>query len=122
MSVFKVRDAFLALTYEQQGWIVEEWMERKPAEPVAAPAAAPIGFVAAPKVSVVPAVRSRKVRTRRLVDPAHVEKIKEMIETGFTASEISRFMARHYPGIRSELAWEAQVRIATKSMKKALEV
>ena len=122
MSVFKVRDAFLALTYEQQAMIVDDWMERKPAEAVAAPVATSTGFAAAPKVSAIPAVRSRKVRTRRLVDPAHVEKIKEMIGTGFTASEISRFMARHYPGIRSELAWEAQARIANRSTKKASEV
>jgi len=114
MSVFKVRDAFLALTYEQQAMIVDDWMERTPIATAMAPSA--------PKVAAIPTARNRKTHTRRLFDPAHVAKICELAKSGLTASEIGRFMSKHYQGVRTHKAWELRAGEEIKQLKAKGEI
>jgi hypothetical protein len=102
MSVFKVRDAFLALSYEQQGWIVEEWMERKPAEAVEAPVA--------PKVAVTerPATNAATKYSRNGLeyDEREEEACDTLILQSYTNTEVAKWFSRNRQSQRTFGAWK----------------
>jgi hypothetical protein len=87
MSVFKVRDAFLALTYEQQAMIVEEWNECYAVE------AAVVSY--APKAS-----------GRIKFTASQTIKIRKAIRNGKSPDEIASSMAAAFPGERTYEAWK----------------
>jgi hypothetical protein len=101
MSVFKVRDAFLALTYEQQGWIVEEWMERKPAEAVAAPAAPKVAGMERPSTTQA----TEYTRDGMPYDEREIEACDTLILNGNNNEEAARWFDKNRPSQRTHKAW-----------------
>lgn len=101
MSVFKVRDAFLALTYEQQGWIVEEWMERKPTEAVVAPAAPKVAAAERPAKSQEPEYS----RDGLPYDEREDEACDALLLQGFNNEEAARWFDKNRPSQRTHEAW-----------------
>ena len=89
MSVFKVRDAFLALTYEQQAMIVEEWNECYAVE--------------AAVVSYAPKASGRiKFTTSQTI------KMRKAIRNGTSIDDIASKMESEFPGLRTYEAWKTK--------------
>ena len=101
MSVFKVRDAFLALSYEQQGWIVEEWMERKPAEAVAAPMAPKVAATERPSKPEV----TKYTRDGLPYDEREDEACDALLLQGFNNEQAARWFDTNRPSQRTHEAW-----------------
>jgi hypothetical protein len=101
MSVFKVRDAFLALTYEQQGWIVEEWMERKPAEAVVASSAPKVAAMERPAKSQEP----KYSRDGLPYDEREDEACDALLLKGANNEEAARWLDKNRPMHRTHEAW-----------------
>jgi len=89
VSVFKVRDAFLALTYEQQAMIVEEWNECYAVE--------------AAVVSYAPKALGRiKFTTSQTI------KMRKAIRNGTSIDDIASKMESEFPGQRTYEAWKTK--------------
>jgi hypothetical protein len=101
MSVFKVRDAFLALSYEQQAMIVDDWMERKPAEAVMASSA--------PKVAATerPATTQETMYSRDGLpyDEREAEACDTLLLQGFNNEQAARWFDTNRPSQRTHEAW-----------------
>jgi hypothetical protein len=102
MSVFKVRDAFLALSYEQQGWIVEEWMERKPAEAVMASSAPKAAAVERPSATQ----GTEYSRNGLEYDEREEEACDTLILQSYTNTEVAKWFSRNRPLQRTYGAWK----------------
>jgi hypothetical protein len=104
MSVFKVRDAFLALTYEQQAMIVDDWMERTPITTVMASSA--------PKISIAE-MRSQSEHVKRKkysrdgmpYDEQEAEACDALILQGYRNEETARWLSSNRPSQRTHNAW-----------------
>jgi hypothetical protein len=101
MSVFKVRDAFLALTYEQQAMIVDDWMERTPIATVMAPSA--------PKVAVAdPSKRYANAKYTRdglPYDERETEACDALLLNGYSKTRVADWFGRNRPNERTFGAW-----------------
>lgn len=101
MSVFKVRDAFLALTYEQQAMIVDDWMERTP---IATVMASP-----APKVAATERPLTNKAtkysRDGLPYDEREIEACDTLILNGNNNEEVARWFDKNRASQRTHKAW-----------------
>jgi hypothetical protein len=101
MSVFKVRDAFLALTYEQQAMIVDDWMERTPIATVMAPSA--------PKMETAcqqaDFKRNKYSRDGLPYDEQEAEACDALILQGYRNEEAARWLSKNRPSHRTHNAW-----------------
>ncbi len=102
MSVFKVRDAFLALTYEQQAMIVDDWMERTPIATVMAPSAPK---VAAAEKTLEPK-EPRYIRNGLEYDERESEACDTLILQSYTNTEVAKWFSRNRPSQRTFGAWK----------------
>jgi len=106
MNVFRVRDAFLALTYEQQAmivddWIVDEWMEGTPI--------ATVMVSSAPKVEAVDqqadSKRNKYSRDGMPYDQQEAEACDALILQGYRNEEAARWLSKNRPSHRTHNAW-----------------
>jgi hypothetical protein len=104
MSVFKVRDAFLALTYEQQAMIVDDWMERTPI--------ATVMVSSAPKVAATEQTPEPKepryihMRDGLPYDERESEACDTLILQSYTNTEVAKWFSRYRPSQRTFGAWK----------------
>ncbi len=101
MSVFKVRDAFLALTYEQQAMIVDDWMERTPIATVMAPSAPKVAAVERPAKTEV----TKYSRDGLPYDERETEACDALLLQGFNSEEAARWFDKNRPSQRTHAAW-----------------
>jgi hypothetical protein len=101
MSVFKVRDAFLALTYEQQAMIVDDWMERTPITTVMAQAAPKVAATERPAKPKEPEYS----RDGLPYDEREIEACDTLILNGNNNEEAARWFDKNRPLQRTHKAW-----------------
>ena len=101
MSVFKVRDAFLALSYEQQAMIVDDWMERTPIATVMASSAPK---VAATERQPKPEV-TKYTRDGLPYDERENEACDALLLQGFNSEEAARWFDKNRESQRTHAAW-----------------
>jgi exonuclease III len=101
MSVFKVRDAFLALTYEQQAMIVDDWMERTPITTVMASSAPKVAAVERPAKSQEPEYS----RDGLPYDERETEACDALLLQGFNNEEAARWFDKNRAKQRTHKAW-----------------
>lgn len=102
MSVFKVRDAFLALTYEQQAMIVDDWMERTPITTVMASPAPKVAATERPSTT-----QSTKYSRDGLpYDERENEVCDALILQSYTNTEVARWFSRNRKSQRTFGAWK----------------
>jgi len=102
MSVFKVRDAFLALTYEQQAMIVDDWMERTPITTVMAQAAPKVAATERPAKPKEPEYS----RDGLPYDEREDEACDTLILQSYTNTEVAKWFSRNRPLQRTYGAWK----------------
>jgi hypothetical protein len=101
MSVFKVRDAFLALTYEQQAMIVDDWMERTPIATVMASSAPKVAATERPSTTQA----TKYSRDGMPYDEREDEACDTLILNGNNNEEAARWFDKHRPMHRTHEAW-----------------
>jgi len=101
MSVFKVRDAFMALTYEQQAMIVDDWMERTPIATVMASSAPKVAATERPASSQ----GTKYSRDGLPYDERETEACDALLLQGFTKARVSYWFNKHRPSQRTLGAW-----------------
>jgi hypothetical protein len=101
MSVFKVRDAFLALTYEQQAMIVDDWMERTPIATVMAPSASKVAAVDQQSDSK----RNKYSRDGMPYDERETEACDALLLNGYSKTRVADWFGRNRPNERTFGAW-----------------
>jgi hypothetical protein len=101
MSVFKVRDAFLALTYEQQAMIVDDWMERTPIATVMASSAPKVAATERPAKTHEPTYS----RNGLPYDEREDEACDTLILNGNNNEEAARWFDKNRPMHRTHEAW-----------------
>ena len=101
MSVFKVRDAFLALTYEQQAMIVDDWMERTPIATVMASSAPKVAATERPAKSQEP----EYTRHGLPYDERETEACDALLLQGFNSEEAARWFDKNRASQRKHAAW-----------------
>jgi len=101
-----VRDAFLALTYQQQAmivddWIVDEWMEGTPI--------ATMMVSSAPKVAATEQTpepkEPRYIRNGLEYDERETEACDALILQGYRNEEAARWLSKNRPSHRTHNAW-----------------
>jgi hypothetical protein len=106
MNVFRVRDAFLALTYQQQAmivddWIVDEWMEGTPI--------ATMMVSSAPKVAATEQTpepkEPRYIRNGLEYDERETEACDALILQGYNNEEAARWFDKNRYMHRTHKAW-----------------
>jgi exonuclease III len=101
MSVFKVRDAFLALTYEQQAMIVDDWMERTPITTVMASSAPKVAATDRPTTNQA----TKYSRDGLPYDEREIEACDTLILNGNNNEEAARWFDKNRPFQRTHKAW-----------------
>jgi hypothetical protein len=101
MSVFKVRDAFLALTYEQQAMIVDDWMERTPIATVMAPSAPKVAATERPSTTQA----TKYSRDGMPYDERETEACDALLLQGFNSEEAARWFDKNRASQRTHAAW-----------------
>ena len=101
MSVFKVRDAFLALTYEQQAMIVDDWMERTPIATVMAPSSPKVAAMERPAKTQEPEYS----RDGLEYDEREEEACDTLILQGYNNEEAARWFDKNRYMHRTHKAW-----------------
>ncbi len=101
MSVFKVRDAFLALTYEQQAMIVDDWMERTPITTVMASSAPKVAVTERPAATQA----TKYSRDGMSYDEQETEACDALLLKGANNEEAARWFDKNRPMHRTHEAW-----------------
>lgn len=102
MSVFKVRDAFLALTYEQQAMIVDDWMERTPITTVMDSSAPKVAAMERPSTTQ----STGYTRDGLPYDERENEACDALILQSYTNTEVAKWFSRNRPLQRTYGAWK----------------
>jgi hypothetical protein len=102
MGVFKVRDAFLALTYEQQAMIVDDWMERTPIATVMASSAPNVAAAERPSTTQ----ETEYSRNGLEYDEREEEACDTLILQSYTNTEVAKWFSRNRPLQRTYGAWK----------------
>jgi len=101
MSVFKVRDDFLALSYEQQAMIVDDWMERTPIATVMASSAPKVAAMERPSATQ----ETKYSRDGLPYDEREDEACDALLLQGFNNEQAARWFDTNRPSQRTHKAW-----------------